>query len=73
MKINKTSNKIAIEYLIEIEELIKSEVFSIGDEQKESLFINALNHAVAVLQDEQQRIRIEKQKDLITALFKGEK
>ena len=63
----------SIDSLYEIESLILSEVFSIGDEQKESLFINALNHAVAVLQDEQQRIRIEKQKDLITALFKGGK
>jgi len=60
----------SIDSLYEIESLILSEVFSIGDEQKESLFINALNHAVAVLQDEQQRIRIEKQKDLITTLFK---
>ena len=63
----------SINSLYEIESLILSEVFSIDDEQKESLFINALNHAVAVLQDEQQRIRIEKQKDLITALFKGAK
>lgn len=60
MKINKTSNKIAIEYLIEIEELIQSEVFSIGDELKERGFLIALQYSIHKLRKAE-------------TLFKGEK
>ena len=51
MKINQTSNEIAIERLSEIEELIQSEVFSIGDELKEEAFIIALKYSIVKLKE----------------------
>ena len=51
MKINKTSNEIAIESLSEIEELIQSEVFSIGDALKEEAFIIALKYSIVKLKE----------------------
>tara|TARA_R100000781_G_scaffold94734_2_gene59093 strand:+ start:101 stop:283 length:183 start_codon:yes stop_codon:yes gene_type:complete len=60
MRINKTANKLAIEYLIEIEELIQSEVFSIGDKLKEEGFLIALQYSIHKLRKAE-------------TLFKGEK
>ena len=60
MKINKTENKLAIHYLSEIEELIQSEVFSIGDELKEECFLIALKYSIDKLKKDE-------------TLFKGEK
>ena len=52
MKINQTSNEIVIQYLAEIDELIQSEVFSIGDELKEESFRVALEYAIHKLKKE---------------------
>tara|TARA_R110000824_G_scaffold214383_1_gene400654 strand:+ start:229 stop:411 length:183 start_codon:yes stop_codon:yes gene_type:complete len=60
MKINKTENKLAIHYLSEIEELIQSEVFSIGDELKEGCFLMALQYSIHTLKKAETLLRGEK-------------
>jgi hypothetical protein len=51
MKINQTSNEIVIQYLAEIDELIQSEVFSVGDELKEEAFRVALEYSIHKLKN----------------------
>lgn len=72
MEINKTANKLAIQYLIEIEELIQSEVFSIGDELKEECFLIALQYSIHKLKKAEHLYSIDKLKKDET-LFKGAK
>lgn len=46
MKINKTINKIVIQYLSDIDELIVSEVFSTNDKNKDKAFRIALEYSI---------------------------
>ncbi len=60
MYIDKTINRTAIEALSEIDELITSEVFSIGDKNKEEIFRISLEYAIHKLRQAE-------------TLFKGQK
>lgn len=62
MEINKEANKLAIQYLSDIKDLIQSEVFSIGDELKEECFLMALQYSIHKLKKAEHLYLIDKLK-----------